>query len=163
MLAKASQLGVKRSATLRAKGSTSGRRYAAECRNSRTEKTPNSSCGPGERKARIREQLDAARAAQIIAALKPHRARSEAVAACIRHCEANRDRMRYDLCQKRGLPVGSVIVEGVCKRIIGNQFKQSGCHWSKAGTNNVLASGCCLENTRWTYFLDWRACRAAAA
>ena len=69
--------------------------------------------------------------------------------------------MRYDLCQTRGLPVGSGIVESACKHIVGNRFKQSGCRWSKAGANAVLAIRCCLENMRWPDFLEWRACRAA--
>ena len=73
------------------------------------------------------------------------------------------DRMRCALCRKRGLPVGSGIVESTCKHIVGNRFKQSGCRWQKAGANAVLATGCCLENMRWPDFLDWRACRAAAA
>ena len=97
------------------------------------------------------------------AALKPHRDRSEDIAACIRYFKANRDRMRYDLYRKRGLPVGSGVVESACKRIVGNRCKKSGCRWSKAGANAVLAVKCCLENMRWPDFLDWRACRAAAA
>ena len=108
--------------------------------------------GEGKREAwmdRIRKQLDAGQVDRVIAALKPHRDRFEAVAAC-----ANRDRMRYDLCRKRGLPVGSGIVESVCKRIVGNRFKQSGRHWPNAGANAVLAIRCCLENMRWPDFLD---------
>ena len=120
----------------------------------------------GERKAWmgwIRKQLDAGRVDRAIAALKPHRDRSEAVAACIRYYEANRDRMRYDLYRKRGLPVGSGVVESACKRIVGSRLKGAGRHWSKAGANAVLAVKCCFENRRWPDFLDWRACRAAAA
>ena len=82
----------------------------------------------------IKEQLDADR---VIAALKPHCDRSEAVVVCIRYCEADADRMRCDLYWKRGLPVGSGIV--------GNRFKQSGCNWSKAGANDVFAFRCCLK------------------
>ena len=44
-----------------------------------------------------------------------------------------------------------------------DRFKRAGCHWSKAGANALLAVKCCLENKRWADFLDWRACRAAAA
>ena len=88
---------------------------------------------------------------------------SEALAACIRTYGANRDRMRCDPCRKRGLPVGSGIVESACKRIVGNRFKQSGRRWSKAAANAVPTIRCCLENSRWPDFLDWRACRAAAA
>ena len=101
--------------------------------------------------------------AQVIAALKPDRDWFEAVAACIRYCEANRGRMRCDLCRERGLPIGSGIAESTCKHIVGNRFKKSGCCWSKAGANALLAAGCCLENMRWPDFLEWRACRAAAA
>ena len=110
----------------------------------------------------IRKQLDAGRAERVVADLKPYR-RFEAVAACIRYCEANMDRMRYDPCRRRGLPVGSGIVESACKRIVGSRLKGAGRRWSKAGANAVLATGCCLENRRWPDFLDWRDCSAAAA
>ena len=110
----------------------------------------------------IRKQLDAGRVDRAVAALKRHR-RLEAVAACIRYCEANMDRMRCDLCRRRGLPVGSGIVESACKRIVGSRLKGAGRRWSKAGANAVLATGCCLENRRWPDFLEWRACRLAAA
>ena len=110
----------------------------------------------------IRKQLDARRVKRVVAALKRHR-RFEAVAACIRTCEANMDRMRCDLYRRRELPVGSGIVESDCKRIVGSRLKGAGRRWSKAGANAVLAIRCCLENRRWPDFLDWRDCSAAAA
>ena len=54
----------------------------------------------------IRKQLDAGRVKRVIAALKQYR-QFEAVAACIRAYEANKDRMHCDLYRKRNLPVGS--------------------------------------------------------
>ena len=48
-----------------------------------------------------------------------------------------------------------------CVLLIG--FKRVGCSWSKSGANALLAIRCCLENMRWPDFLEWRACRAAAA
>ena len=105
----------------------------------------------------------AGRVDQVIAELKPHRRRSEAVAACIDYFEANKDRMRCDLYRQRGLPVGSGVVESACKQIVGNRFKRAGCRWSKAGANALLAVKCCIENNRWADFLDWRAGRVAAA
>ena len=110
----------------------------------------------------IRKQLDARRVKRVVAALKRHR-RFEAVAACIRTCEANMDRMRCDLYRRRELPVGSGIVESACKRIVGSRLKGAGCHWSTAGANAVLAIGRCLENRRWPDFLEWRAGSAPAA
>ena len=107
--------------------------------------------------------LSAGWVARVITALKPHRDRSEAVAACIRYYEVNRYRMRYGLNRKCDLQVGSGIAECACKHIVGNRFKQPLCRWSKAGANAVLAIRCCLENMRWPDFLESKAWRAAAA
>ena len=120
----------------------------------------------GERKAykgSIKEQMNAGQGAQVIVALKLRSRQPEAVAVCIDYCEVNADRMRCDLCRKRGLPVGAGVVESACKHIVGNRFKESGCSGSKAGTNALLAFGCCLENMRWPDFLNWRAGRVASA
>ena len=119
--------------------------------------------GRKARMERIKAQLNGGRVDLVIAGLKPHRHRDEAVEACVRYMEANKDRMRYDLYRKRGLPVGSGVVESACKRIVGSRFKRSGCRWSKAGANALLAAECCIDNNRWADFLDWRAGRAAAA
>ncbi len=118
------------------------------------------------RKARmesIKARLNDGRVDLAVADLKPHRHRDEAVEACIRYFESNKDRMRCDIYRKRGMPVGSGVVESVCKRIVGSRFKRSGCRWSKAGANALLAVKCCIDNNRWADFLDWRAGRAAAA
>ena len=111
---------------------------------------------------RIKDQLNAGRVDDVIADLEPHRW-LEAVATCIRYYGTNRDRMRYDLYRKRGLPVGSGVVESACKQIVGSRFKGAGRRWSKIGANAVLAIKCCFRNNRWPDFLDWRDCSAAAA
>ena len=54
----------------------------------------------------IRKQLYAGRVDRTAAALKPRRGRSKAVAASIRTCEANRDRMCCAICRDCGMPVG---------------------------------------------------------
>ena len=71
--------------------------------------------------------------------------------------------MRYDLCRKRGLPVGSGVVKGACKRIVGSRLKQARCRWPKAGANALLAVKCCIDNICRIDFLGWRACRGATA
>ena len=42
-------------------------------------------------------------------------------------------------------------------------FNRAEHRWSKAGTNALLVAECRVENHRWADFLDWRACRGAAA
>ena len=59
----------------------------------------------------------------VIADLKPHR-RLEAVAACIRTYGTSRDRMRCDLCRKRGLPVGAGVVKAPASRSSGADSKE---------------------------------------
>ena len=110
----------------------------------------------------IKDQLNAGRIYDVIADLKPH-LRLEAVATCIRCCETNKGRMRCDLCRKHGLSTRSGTVESACKQTVGSRFKRAGCRWSKAGANALLATECCIESNRWVDFLDWKACRGAAA
>ena len=96
----------------------------------------------------IKQQSDDGQVARVIGDLKPHRDRDEAVAACIDYFEANKDRMRYDLCRERGLPVGSGVVESACKQIVGSRFKRAGCRWSpKAGANALLAVNAASKTT----------------
>ncbi len=94
----------------------------------------------------IKNQPDAGRVDDVIAGLKPYR-RLEAVATFIRTYGTNKDRMRCDLCRKRGLPVGSGVVESVCKQIVGSRFEGAGRRWSKAGANALLAVKCASGTT----------------
>ena len=73
----------------------------------------------------IKNQPDAGRVDGVITDLVPYR-RLEEVVTCIRTYGTNKDRMRCDLCRKRGLPVGSGVVESVCKQIVGSRFKGAG-------------------------------------
>ena len=68
----------------------------------------------------------AVQAAQVITTLKPHRDRSEAVAVCIRTCEENADRMRCDLCRKRGLPVGAGVAKAPASTSSGTGSNRRG-------------------------------------
>ena len=107
--------------------------------------------GRKARMERIKAQLNGGRVDLAVAGLKPHRHRDEA---CVRYMEANKDRMRCDACRKRGLPVGSGVVESACKGIVRSRFKRAGCRWSKADANALLAAECCIDNNRWADFLD---------
>ena len=65
-----------------------------------------------ERKARmekVKARLNDGRVDLVIADLKPHRRRDEAVEACVRYFESNKDRMRYDVYRKRGYPCKFII------------------------------------------------------
>ena len=41
--------------------------------------------------------------------------------------------------KEQGFPIGSGIVEGACKFVVGKRFKGSGMRWKKRDNENVLA------------------------
>ena len=61
----------------------------------------------------------------------------------------NKDRMRYADFRKRGLFVGSGVLEAGCRTVIGQRLKQSGMHWTVRGANSIIALRCCIMSNRW--------------
>jgi hypothetical protein len=59
-----------------------------------------------------------------------------------------RDRLR------RGLPIGSGLIEGVCKTVIGRRFKHSGARWLVPNANSIGALCCLLYNDHWNRFWE---------
>ena len=49
----------------------------------------------------------------------------------------------------RGEPIGSGLIEGACKQVIGKRMKQTGARWTVANANR-MAELCCL-----TYSDQW--------
>ena len=60
----------------------------------------------------------------------------------------NREAMMYGTFRKRGMFIGSGVVEAGCKGVIGKRLKQSGMFWSESGADNVLALRCALYSRR---------------
>ena len=71
--------------------------------------------------------------------------------------EKNKNRMRYAEFRKRGLFVGSGVLEAGCRTVIGQRLKQSGMHWTVKGANSILALRCSIMSNRWENFWEHRA------
>jgi hypothetical protein len=56
----------------------------------------------------------------------------------INYFQKNVDRMNYAELKSSGLPIGSGLVEGACKYVIGKRFKGSGMRWKKPDNDSVL-------------------------
>jgi hypothetical protein len=56
----------------------------------------------------------------------------------IKYFQKNVDRMKYDEFRSSGLPIGTGLVEGACKYVIGKRFKGSGMRWKKTDNESVL-------------------------
>jgi len=76
----------------------------------------------------------------------------------IGYFKKNKERMRYADFRRRGLFVGSGVLEAGCRTVIGQRLKQSGMHWTVRGANSIIALRCSLLSNRWENFWENRAC-----
>jgi hypothetical protein len=108
------------------------------------------------------KELDDGNVEQVIAAIKIlSRLRRQNKEVCDRetgYFEKNKNRMRYADFRKRGLFVGSGVLEAGCRTVIGQRLKQSGMHWTVRGANSIIALRCSLLSNRWEDFWENRAC-----
>jgi hypothetical protein len=56
----------------------------------------------------------------------------------INYFKNNLSRMDYDLYEAQGFPIGSGLVEGSCKFVVGKRFKGSGMRWKRKDNVRVL-------------------------
>lgn len=75
----------------------------------------------------------------------------------IGYFEKNKERMRYADFRKRGLFVGSGVLEAGCRTVVGQRLKQSGMHWTVRGANSIIALRCSIMSNRWEDFWEHRA------
>lgn len=76
----------------------------------------------------------------------------------IGYFEKSKERMRYADFRRRGLFVGSGVLEAGCRTVIGQRLKQSGMHWAVRGANSIIALRCSLLSNRWEDFWEHWAC-----
>lgn len=57
----------------------------------------------------------------------------------VNYFDGNQDRMRYDEYIRKGIPIGSGVVESTCKNLVCDRMEGSGMRWSKPGADAMLA------------------------
>jgi hypothetical protein len=68
----------------------------------------------------------------------PDRAGLEATTpAVLNYLCGHRDRLNYVLRLRRGQPIGSGLIEGACKQMIGRRMKQTGARWNLDNANRM--------------------------
>lgn len=109
-----------------------------------------------------RTELDNGRVEDVIRAIQrlrpPSDDNKEVCAREVGYFEKNKERMRYAEFRRRGLFVGSGVLEAGCRTVIGQRLKQSGMHWTVRGANSIIALRCSLLSNRWEDFWENRAC-----
>ena len=63
--------------------------------------------------------------------------------------EERKDRMRYDVYRRRGIPLGSGAVESAIRRVINLRLKGPSIFWRKENAERVLHMRCYLKAGRW--------------
>lgn len=68
----------------------------------------------------------------------------------------NRERMRYGDYLSAGYPIGSGVIEGACKHVIGDRMCGSGMRWEFEGAHPMLDLRVTKLNDQWEEFITYR-------
>ena len=66
----------------------------------------------------------------------------------------NKHRMTYADFRRRGLPIGSGVVEAACKSIVKSRLCRSGMRWTRKGGQHILHLRVQIKSGRWDNFWD---------
>ena len=69
--------------------------------------------------------------------------------------QRNKHRMTYADFRRRGLPIGSGVVEAACKSIVKSRLCRSGMRWTRKGGQHILHLRAHIKSARWDDF--WKA------
>jgi len=111
---------------------------------------------------RRKEELDTGRFQTLLTAIRRQVPRSDLARRCLHYFKTNRERMRYPEFHAQGLCTSSGVVEAGCKVAIGTRLKRAGMHWTKQGSNAIIALRCSKLSGRFQDFWERRSQRRAA-
>lgn len=74
----------------------------------------------------------------------------------IGYLTANRDRMDYPTYIAQGYPIGSGVIEGACRHVIGQRMKGSGRRWNDAGAEAMARLRAIECSHQWDRFWEER-------
>ena len=93
------------------------------------------------------DKLDHGRIGKLVTSLRQLRPAAPEVLDLVRteagYFESNAERMGYPDFRRRGLLVGTGVMEAGCKTVVGSRLKQSGMFWTVRGANAIIALRCC--------------------
>ena len=76
--------------------------------------------------------------------------------AAVNYLENNRDNMRYDEYLAKGYPIGSGVVEGICRYVIKDRMELTGMRWRTEGAQAMLDLRAVYCNGDWERFQQSR-------
>jgi hypothetical protein len=104
--------------------------------------------------------LDDGKIEKLVAKLRKLSPDNPELAAAVRteanYFERNAERMRYPEFRRKGLFVGSGVIEAGCKTVIGSRLKRSGMFWTVRGANALIALRCCRQSRQFNDYWENR-------
>lgn len=80
----------------------------------------------------------------------------EHLAKVYRYFSTNRERMQYGDYLAAGYPIGSGVIEGACKHVIGDRMCGTGMRWEAEGAQPMLDLRVTKLNGEWDDFISYR-------
>jgi hypothetical protein len=111
---------------------------------------------------RRKEERDTGKFPAPLNAIRRQVPRSDLARRCLHYFKTNRERMRYPEFHTQGLCTSSGVVEAGCKVAIATRLKRAGMHWTKPGSNAIIALRCSKLSGRFQDFWERRSERRAA-
>lgn len=84
-----------------------------------------------------------------LAYLKTKYPRRKKLVQAVAYFRKHRHRMSYAALRKRGLPIGSGVVEAACKTLVSQRLKRSGMHWGPDGAQAILTPRGWVQSERY--------------
>lgn len=84
-----------------------------------------------------------------LAYLEKKHPRTERIRRAVAYFREHRHRMSYVALKKRGLPIGSGVVEAACKTLVAQRLKRSGMRWSDEGAQAILTPRGWVQSDRY--------------
>lgn len=81
---------------------------------------------------------------------------SKALQQVANYLQRNRPYMDYADYLQRGWPIGTGVVEGVCRHLVKDRMELSGMRWTVVGATSLLALRAVNENADWEEFHEFR-------
>jgi len=81
---------------------------------------------------------------------------AKALRRVVGYLQRNRSYMDYARYLKRGWPIGTGVIEGVCRHLVKDRMELSGMRWTIAGAEALLALRAVHENGDWDTFHQFR-------
>ena len=84
-----------------------------------------------------------------------NKGKRERLAAALRYLEMHRHRLPYAQLRKRDIDIGTAVVEGAVRNLVGLRLDGPGMRWSRDRAECVLHLRCILINGQWPAFENY--------